>query len=324
MRIIEAPRLAAVTTNDHAPDRQSFGILVTFKRPDLLQDHLDRLARQTLPLDTLLVVDNAGDDGAIRRIAESSVGRAAAGVEYLALSGNPGPAGGFTAGIAHLGDRMSDDDVVVLLDDNDPPWSDKTFAILRDVFDRVDAETPALGVVGTWGASLRFGGRLRGAEGDVPEMVDYVAGGGCPHYKAGAARNVGGPTPELFFGFEELDFGLALKRAGYSVWSSGRAPELKMASSAGRKGIGLSVEPPTWRRYYSLRNLIAVLRKDGRWLDAVAMSLVAGIAKPVLNLVVSPRLAMSNLRLNALALRHAWTGKLGKLIDPEDLPALLK
>ncbi len=311
-----------MTTKGQAPARQSFGILVTFQRRDLLRDHLDRLARQTLPLDTLLVVDNAGDES-ICSIAEAAAGRAANHVEYLALPGNPGPAGGFTAGIAHLGDRMSDDDIVVLLDDNDPPWSDKTFAILRDVFDRVDAETPNLGVVGAWGASLRFGGRLRSADGDVPELVDYVAGGGCPHYKAGAARTVGGPTPELFFGFEELDFGLALQRAGYSVWSSGRAPELKMASSIGRKRIGLSVERPTWRRYYSLRNLIAVLRRDGRGLDALVVSLVAGIAKPVLNLVVSPRVAMSNLRLNTLALRHAWTGRLGKQIDPEDLPDLL-
>lgn len=323
MRTVVAHRLAAVTINSQAPDRKSFGILVTFKRPDLLGEYLERLGRQSLPLDTLLVVDNAGDES-VRSIAKAAAGHAATHVDYLALPTNPGPAGGFNAGISHLGARMADDDVVVLLDDDDPPWTDQTFAILREVFDQVDAEHPNLGVVGTWGASLRFGGRLRSVEGTAPAMVDYVAGGGCPHYKAGAARAVGGPDPALFFGFEELDFGLALKRAGFSVWGSGRAPELKMASSVGRKQVGLGVEAPTWRRYYSLRNLVTVLRKDGRTLDAVLLSVGAGLAKPILNLVVSPRVAAANLRVNTHALRDAWTGKLGKRIDPEDLPDFLR
>ncbi|MEM7141711.1 MAG: hypothetical protein AAF548_11845, partial [Actinomycetota bacterium] len=80
----------------------------------------------------------------------------------------------------------------------------------------------------------------------------------------------------------------------------------------------------SWRRYYSLRNLVLVLRRDRRGAAALRMSLVAGLAKPLANLPLRPRRSWENLRLNLLALHHGWTGRAGKHLDPLDLPGWLR
>lgn len=302
---------------------RSHAVLVTFRRPDLLADHLHRLADQTAPLDTLVVVDNDADPS-IGELVASCDPMPATEVVYIPLGGNPGPAGGFTAGLAELLPTADDDDIVVLLDDNDPPKRNETFAEVQRVLRELQRENDDVGGVGTWGASLRRGGRLRTETAAVPVPVDYLSGNGCPHYLAGALRAVGGPDPALFFGFEELDLGLSLQRAGYRIWSSGIAREHGLSAMVEPARPAAGVEAPTWRRYYSFRNLVVVLRKDGRTFDALAMSLVAGVVKPTLNLVVRPRIAVANLRVNVAALHHGWRRRLGKRIDPVALPGHLR
>lgn len=302
---------------------RSHAVLVTFRRPDLLADHLRRLAEQTAPLDTLVVVDNDADP-AIGALVTACDPMPATEVVYMSLAGNRGPAGGFTAGLGELLPGADDDDIVVLLDDNDPPKRNETFADVQRILRDLQRKHDDVGGVGTWGASLRRGGRLRTETSTNPVPVDYLSGNGCPHYVAGALRSVGGPDPALFFGFEELDLGLSLQRAGYRIWSSGIAREhgLSEMVEPGRPAVG--VEAPSWRRYYSFRNLVVVLRKDGRTIDALAMSLVAGLAKPTLNLAVRPRTAAANLRVNVAALHHGWRRRLGKHIDPAALPGHLR
>lgn len=292
------------------------GVLVTFRRPELLVDHLRRLAAQTSPLSRLIVVDNDADP-AIREITEGPHGRAAAGsVRYLALDGNAGPAGGFTAGITAVLREAEDDDLVVLLDDNDPPRTDSVFADSIRVCAQLAAAHDDIGGVGSFGATLQRRGRLRMATATAPTPVDYLAGGGCPHYRVAALRVVGGPDPSLFFGFEELEFGLALRRSGFRLWSSGLARAHGWAEMMESTRAAAKVAAPTWRRYYGMRNIIVALRRDGRTADAVFVSAVAGLAKPTANLVVNPRDALANLSINARAVRDAWQNRLGTRVDP--------
>jgi glycosyltransferase involved in cell wall biosynthesis len=295
------------------------GVLITFRRHDALVDHLRILADQTRPLTTLLVVDN-DDDPVIRALVEDPDGpgaEAAATVAYLGLAGNPGPAGGIAAGIDRVLADQPDDDWLVLLDDDDPPPRPDTLAALLAVLEELCRSHERVGGVGLWGAALRRTGRLRAATANTPEVVAYLPGGACPHYSIAALRASGGPDPALFFGFDDLDLGLALHRAGWELWSSGFARDHGWAAMVDDRGVSAAVESPTWRRYYSLRNLIVVLRRDGRGVAAAAMSIVAGLAKPILNLPRRPRTAWANLRLNTTALRDGWGGRLGKTLDPQ-------
>ena len=167
-----------------------------------------------------------------------------------------------------------------------------------------------------FGARLGPRGRLRVATDERPEAVDYLSGAGCPHYSAAALRSAPGPDPDLFFGFEELDLGLALKRAGRRLYSSGLARDHGCADYVEPSRAALTVTTPSWRRYYSVRNLVTVLRKDGRTVDAVFVTLAAGVAKPIANLVVRPRLATKTLKLTLPAVAHAWTRRLGRRLEP--------
>lgn len=294
------------------------GVLVTYRRSEILDDHLRRLATQTRPLTTLTVVDNDADP-AVKHLVEGPLGEAAAthGVRYVAAPGNPGPAGGFSIGIDEVLRRdPAPSDLVVLLDDNDPPRTDDVFADTVAVLADLRATHPDVGGVGCWGAALGKRGRLRMATEPVPVPVDYLAGGACPHYTVEALQATGGPDPDLFFGFEELDLGRSIGRAGFRLWSSGLARQHGWAEMMTRTRASARVSTPTWRRYYSTRNLIVVLRKDHRTFDAAFVSIVAGLGKPLVNLVRHPRAAWATLRLTTPAVAHAWTGRSGRRVDP--------
>jgi len=300
---------------------RTHGVLITFRRRDALVDHLRILSEQTRPLTSLLVVDN-DNDGAIRSIVEADRS-ASPDTRYLGLDDNPGPAGGIAAGIADVIARAGDDDWLVLLDDDDPPPRPTTLEALASTTATLAAGQADLGGVGLWGSTLKRSGRLQAATGTTPEPVAYLPGGACPHYRVGALRAAAGPDPELFFGFDDLDLGLALAQSGSIVWSSGLARQHGWTHMVEDRTASPSVDPPSWRRYYSLRNLVLVLRRNGRTGSAVAMSLVAGLAKPIVNLPFHPRTAWRSLRLNLLALRHGWTGHAGKHLDPLDPPKWL-
>ena len=167
-----------------ATPRRTHGVLVTYRRPEMLEEHLRILADQSRPLASLTVVDNDGDRAVEDLIASETGQRSAQGVvTYVRAAGNPGPAGGFRRGIeAVLAADAHDEDLIVLLDDNDPPRVAEMFEDTVSQFETLRAQHKNVGGVGSWGASLQTRGRLRMETGRSPAVVDYLAGGACPHY----------------------------------------------------------------------------------------------------------------------------------------------
>src|SRR5581483_11127319 len=86
-------------------------VLVTYNRRDLLTEALGALGRQTRPLDAVLVVDNASNDGTPDLVRDRFPA-----VELVSLRRNTGGAGGFAAGVACALDRGAD--LVWLMDDD--------------------------------------------------------------------------------------------------------------------------------------------------------------------------------------------------------------
>lgn len=298
-----------------ADEARYHGVLITYRRADDLRRSLDVLAAQTCALDTLVVVDNDADP-AVAELVESHSNSAGA-VTYLPTSENMGPAGGIHAGVGFVLAHASERDWIVLLDDDDPPQRDNCFEVLRTLLDAERRQDPSCVGIGLWGATLDGrSGRVRAAMGVAPEAVSYLPGGSCPHYSVGALRRTGAPPPDMFFGFDDLELGLRLRDAGYTLYSSGVAREHGLAHMVEGRRAAARSEPPTWRRYYSLRNLIIVLRSHGEIRGAIVMTIGAGFAKPMLNLFRRPRVAWANLVMNARAVRDGWLGRSGKTIDP--------
>jgi rhamnopyranosyl-N-acetylglucosaminyl-diphospho-decaprenol beta-1,3/1,4-galactofuranosyltransferase len=303
------------TKPDHA---RVHGVLVTFRRPEQLASSLSALAGQTRPLDELVVVDNSPDPENERAVRER-----VPAAEYVPASENLGPAGGIALGMRRVLEIADDRDWIMTLDDDDPPPDSEVFAMLADFAAESCGSDPATGGVGLSGTRFdRRSGRIvrvpnSELHGAVP--VDCIAGNQCPLYSVAAVRAVGPLRPELFFGLEELEFGLRLRDAGYSLyghgpsWYEGRA-------AGGRLGAHLaparSLGEPTWRRYYSLRNLVWILRAIGRRRSAMRVAVLTGLGKPIANLPRRPRAAVRHLRLNWAACRDAWTGRMGRTVEP--------
>lgn len=293
-------------------------MLVTYRRPRQLAEILRTVGAQDRPFDRLVVVDNE-PTGETRAIVE----RWAPEAEYVAAPENLGPAGGIALGMSRLLVGADDADWIATLDDDDPP-APTTMGALLGFATAVGAADPSTGAVGVAGVRLdrRRGRYLRVPDDEIGRdavVVDSIGGNKWPVYSVAAVRAVGVFRSDLFFGHEELEFGLRLGAAGFTLYASGPLwADLRRTEAEERADIqpSLSVAPPGWRRYYSLRNLVRVLADDGALVGAVYVSVVAGLAKPVANLVVRPGVAWQNLRWNARALRDAWSGRLGRTVEP--------
>jgi len=291
-------------------------IVVTYRRPEALRVMLDALAGQSLLPDRLLVVDNDPDRSAAPVVAAASITP-----EYLPAGENLGPAGGIANGMTHLLSTARDDDWILLLDDDDPPYRDDLLERLFRTAIGASESRPDVAGVGAGGSlfDLRRARNRRLDDAEIEELtpVDVIAGNQFPLYRVAAIRRVGTFDPTLFFGFEELEFDLRLRQAGFELLADGALWLDKRARGGSRlTGVRVALDDPSWRRYYSLRNLLVILRRHGATGTAVRVALVRGIAKPILNLLRSPSSAIAHLRLNVRAIRDAWSGRLGLTVPP--------
>lgn len=297
-----------------------FGVLVTYCRPERLAQSLERILSQDQVLKALIVVDC--DPKGSAEPAINSLRYDACTVEYLRLAENKGPAGGRAAGMRRvlaLGDM---DDWIMLFDDDDAPPTTTFITELRNVALQSIAADCNTGGVGLRGARFHMQrARTAPVRDFSPQLVrvDHLHGGFFPTYRLHAVEQVGEFAEELFYGFEELEYGLRLTAAGFNLY---------MAASlydSVRNLIG-HAEPrlhpraravaPSWKRYYSLRNLLYILLKAGHPFVACRVFLIRGILKPILNFPLSPSVALSSLRFYCRAARDAAVGRMGRTVEP--------
>jgi len=297
------------------------GVLPTFHRPVELAHTLGRLRDQSRLPDRLVIVDNAADPE-----TEGVVGRhgsALPGLEYLPSPENLGFAGGVAAGMEHVLPGAEDDDWVVVFDDDDPPPDDGRIGDLERFAARMRGSDPRTAAVGGHGGRFDWRrGRIRRVpDADLKDAVpvDYVGGNSIPFFLVSAIRKVGPFSRAVFFGLSEVEYCLRLRQAGYSVYADG---ELWKASRASRGRMGLAGRPSyrlprlDWRRYYTLRNVIHILRTHQHSGTAARVVLIQGLGKPLANVPLSPGLAWRHLRLNWMACRDGWAGRMGRRVEP--------
>jgi glycosyltransferase involved in cell wall biosynthesis len=300
-------------------DERLIGILPTFRRTDMVAATLARLREQSRPLDHLIVVDNEGSarTEAVVRASEGSI-------DYLDPGGNKGFAGGVAAGMRRALSTAADRDWLVLIDDDDPPRFGTALESLSTFARRMRAEdhrTAAVGISGGW-FDWRRGRMLRVPDQELtgPVSVDHVAGNNLPCFLVAAVREVGVFSNDLFFGYSELEYGLRLWTRGHTLYAHG---DLWLESRRQADRLNHVFKPSgrlgdlSWRNYYSLRNLIYILRRFGHPGTAARVTAVHGYAKPLANLPLAPRDAIRHLRLNTRASFDGWSGRMGRRMEPD-------
>lgn len=316
----ETAYAAGVSDSDSGVPPRLFGVLVTYRRPDDLEMHLASLRTQSRTLDRLTVVDNAPDASNERLVATFAENVPA---RYLPSTHNSGAAGGIAQGLRATLPLAADRDWVVLLDDDNPPRADDVLERLFDFAQREqsDVRVGAVGLTGSrfdWNRARLL--RLRDDDLDGTLDVDFIGGNQFPMLRVGAVRDVGVFRDELFWGLDDLDFGLRLRRRGYRVLVSGELVRWARAFH-GRLGLaqskaGVSMDRIAWRQYYTLRNLIDILRRNGHpWL-AARVAATRGLGKAMVHAARAPRTGVVNLRLTTRAIADGWRGHLGCTVEP--------
>ena len=299
------------------------GVLVTFRRPHWVARTLASLADQERRLDRLVIVDNANDPDTESIVREYAA--AADHLEYLAMAENLGFTGGVEAGMRHTVSGADDGDWIVVLDDDDPPRGQNILRELETFGAEMTDRDPLTACVGVGGGRFDWRrGRIRRVadaelHGAIP--LDYVGGNQFGFYRVAVVRLVGPFNGQLFFGLSEVEYGLRLRRAGYSLYGNGELWHVAR-SQAGRLDAdddspSLRLSAFRWKRYYTLRNMIYLLRVFNHAGTALKVTLIRGFGKPLANLIVSPANALTHLRMNARACRDGWTNRMGRTVEPD-------
>lgn len=148
-------------------------VLVAYNRRELVGEALEALARQTRPVDRLIVVDNASTDGSTE-VAHEALGSWGDRAELVRLEENTGGAGGFAVGIATalLGEQSTD--WIWVMDDDTIPSPTALEAAL-------DTHKKYVAVAGGADTLAVMGSRVLWTDGDDHPM-------NSPKTKIGASK----------------------------------------------------------------------------------------------------------------------------------------
>lgn len=240
-------------------------VIVTYNRRALLEQCLQRVAAQTRAPDTVLVVDNASDDGTPAMLATH------AGIEVMQLGENLGGAGGFHAGLraaVQRGHTWS-----WLMDDDTLPEADALEALL--------AAARAASAIAGAAAPLVLASRVEWTDGTLHPMnrpwpkpdgpasqaVDAARLGLMPLRAASfvsvlihrdAVLQHGLPHAEYFIYNDDLEYTARILRRGSGYW-------VPASLAIHATGIpGMPMDAGRERFFFDVRNRVLMLR-GGSW-----------------------------------------------------------
>jgi GT2 family glycosyltransferase len=242
-------------------------VVVTHNRSAVLGETLRALAAQSVPLERVIVVDNASRDD-----TQAMLRRDFPGVDVLAMPDNVGFGAGLAVGMRRaVGENAA---YCWLLDDDSRPDPTALAGLLAAA-----RAQPGAGIVGYFGGASRWGvPRRTPFDGTAPDgtVLDglkiyrrdwcLVDGALVPRR---TMEDVGYPRTDLFMMMEDIEYTGRISRTGADVLVL--QPDLMTRAHLGSAGPTRAALP--WREYYQTRNhlLIAVERRSPRELAGWAL-----------------------------------------------------
>lgn len=287
--------------------------VMTYNRPEILGKTIVSLLGQTLQPEKILVIDNDPSKSA-KSVVEKLVSLP---IEYYSTGSNIGPAGAAKKGLEIL--TQEGFDWIGWMDDDDPPVFSDSFEKLLTIAQAQD-NCGCVGAVGHFfninnGLIKRVTDQQLDGAGFV--SVDNIAGGMCKIVNGKAIRqNNILPNDKLFYGFEELDFDLRLKKAGYFLLAD---KDLYRRSRINFNRVGLKIKrghkketSRLWREYYSTRNLLFILRHH-KFNKAVFYTIARSVLKCLTGFRFGFTYGFVNAKFLLLGILHFLKGKTGSL-----------
>jgi GT2 family glycosyltransferase len=282
--------------------------IITFERPDTLIETIKCLFNQTLPPEKILIVDNS-----ISNKTEAALTNFDSRVSYHRVGYNSGPAGGARIGL----DILAKEGYKWIFwgDDDDPP---PTLECLDQLISLAESYQGKCGQVGLVGHRFnKFTGTFIRTENDelykgTYVEVDSIGGGMCKVINSEIVNNGVLPEEKLFFGFEDLDFDLATKKAGYNIIAHSqlflfcrqRANRMNYKHTINRR----KDESRIWRDYYSIRNQLFIMKKNKLY-TAFLSNVAIAVIKSVLSYKYGMRYGNLTTKITMKAFRDYTSGK---------------
>lgn len=288
--------------------------VMTFNRNKQLEETILSLFKQSIIPEKVLIIDN--EPSGVARAVYNKLSHLP--LSYHAVGYNSGPAGAAKRGLQILSNEGYD--WIAWIDDDDPPLFEDNFEILLTCAKSV-TNCGCVGAVGQrYNDSKGLIVRVPDAELDNPGFinVDNVAGNMCKIVSGNFVRTTNiFPDENLFFGYEELDFDLRMKEAGYMLLTDAslykryriQANRIGFHSKRGLK----KPQNKLWREYYSARNLLFITKKHNRSLTVFLLMIRFSI-KSLIGFRFGLQYGAKNFFCITLAMFHFVINKSGKTI----------
>ena len=291
-------------------------IVVAHNRPTELRMVVSALLGQSVPPSRILIIDNASQ----QPVAEVLAGFP--NVEVIRSEVNTGGAGGFAFALQKALKRDDKGTVqsewVWMLDDDAVPRPSALEALIKatkGLPDRVGAlcsavyEFDTLALMHRRAFDFQFGwespiaaAQYQGAQVpiDTSSFVGLLV-------KTEVARVVGLPDASFFIAYDDTDYSLQIRKAGWSIWL---VPQSQIDHLRKRESR-MRAHPFGHKHYYNIRNRLVVVR---RYADC---KILAGAIATVYALGIwslSQRtFSATSIRLLVRAVSDGWRGRLGRI-----------
>jgi GT2 family glycosyltransferase len=281
-----------------APGLRLAAFVMAYRRDEWAVGHVEALLSQSVPPERVLVIDNGRSDDLADLLA--CFGPA---VEYRRMPWNTGPAGAAGAGLLELAGTA---EWIYWGDDDQPPAQ----GALGQQLSLADSCGAAAVAARGWNWDEDRGVLARSdparAVGDAM-LIDVAGGGMTLLLKSSAVSAVGLPTAELFWGFEDIEYLLRMRREQRRIV----APLRRSTSNSrpGRAPAMAFVDLP--RNYYTVRNSVyMVVHLHGRPGVGLLMSARA-LAVSCRGISNGPRYVLRAARFTIAGIFDGWMGLLG-------------
>ncbi|SIS65774.1 Glycosyltransferase, GT2 family [Belliella pelovolcani] len=288
------------------------GFIITFNRPSILKATIQKVFNQTFPPEKLWIIDNS--DGKETEEMIETLDQYPIVYYYLGYNAGPAYSAKFGLELAY----QEGYEWVFWGDDNDPPLYGEVFEKLFNLI-QIEDNVGAVGAVGQY--FEKSTGKIKRVPTELLERkknidVDFIAGGYCFIINKSVLEKNIFPNQDLFFGFEELDYCLRIKRGGFRLVVN---PEVfyeyrKRSNRLVVNNIDYVKKINLNREYYSLRNLLMISDHFGFFKMKILLYFKWSI-KSVYGFKYGWSYGKKNFKIIWLAFLHFWKGIKGKTID---------
>lgn len=298
-------------------------VIVTYNRKELLSQNIEMLLKQTMTVDSIIIVDNCSSDGTYEYL--KNCGWTTEPFLYLKTETNIGGAGGFYTGVKAAYEAGAD--WIVLMDDDGRMADEHTMEILyraaRKLYDENRGERKlfvnALVQKGKL-LSFKIDHMYTVVEAMMAAKNGLIEGAANPFNGTLISRelvsDIGYPKKEFFIKGDEVDYKQRALDAGAYVGTVTEAkyihprPETVEKTVLGVK-VPFFVEAP-WKEYYAARNF-TYMYKLQEWYKGILFELIFVKLLAVISLKCKK---METIKMLFKGVYDGWKGNLGVKVKP--------